>query len=148
MDVRQASGPEDASRVRDVVERAFEIYVPRMDRRPMPMDADYATIVAAGRCWVAVDEDEIVGVLHLETPADHVYIETLAVAPSAQGRGVGVLLLAFAEQQAHTLGRPEVRLCTNEVMTENITYYPRRGYVETHRETQHDFARVFFTKKL
>lgn len=31
-------------------------------------------------------------------------------------------------------------------MTENLEYYPRRGYRETHRAQQHGYRRVFFTK--
>ncbi len=40
----------------------------------------------------------------------------------------------------------EVRLYTNEAMAENLTYYPRHGYRETHRATQDGYRRVFFTK--
>jgi hypothetical protein len=34
------------------------------------------------------------------------------------------------------------------MMTENLTYYPRRGYTETHRMQQDGFQRVFFRKRL
>jgi cation transport regulator ChaC len=33
-------------------------------------------------------------------------------------------------------------------MIENLAYYPRRGYRETHRAVQHGFRRVFFAKDL
>jgi hypothetical protein len=33
-------------------------------------------------------------------------------------------------------------------MTENLAYYPRHGYAETHRAEQDGFRRVFFTKHL
>jgi hypothetical protein len=46
------------------------------------------------------------------------------------------------------MGLPEVRLYTNVVMTENLAYYPRHGYVETHREQIGPYHRVFFTKTL
>ncbi len=49
---------------------------------------------------------------------------------------------------ARSRGLPEVRLYTNEVMTGNLAYYPRQGYVETHRDTVNGFHRVFFTKVL
>jgi hypothetical protein len=41
---------------------------------------------------------------------------------------------------------PEIRLYTNEAMTENLAYYPRRGYTETHRAAEDGFNRVFFRK--
>ena len=33
-------------------------------------------------------------------------------------------------------------------MTENLAYYPRRGYAETHRAEQDGFRRVFFRKHI
>jgi hypothetical protein len=33
-------------------------------------------------------------------------------------------------------------------MTENIAYYPKRGYVETHRDEIQGFHRVHFSKAL
>ncbi len=144
-DLRLAEGA-DVPAVRRLVGAAFRHYTPRIGREPMPMAADYDAIVAQGRCWVAVDGPRIVGMVQLAVADDHVEVETLAVAPEAQGTGVGALLLTFAEEQARALGRPEVRLCTNEAMTENLTYYPRRGFHEVARETQHGFHRVFFAK--
>jgi hypothetical protein len=33
-------------------------------------------------------------------------------------------------------------------MTENLAYYPRHAYIETHRAEQDGFRRVFFRKPL
>jgi hypothetical protein len=33
-------------------------------------------------------------------------------------------------------------------MTENLVYYPKHGYAETHRAEQDGFRRVFFRKRL
>lgn len=142
MDVRLASGAEDAESVRRLVDLAFMPYIPRVGGKPVPMLADYDAIVAAGRCWVALDAGRIVGIMHLEPAVDHVVVETLAVAPDVRGRGVGGRLLMAAEEQARSLGLPELRLYTHELMTENLAYYPRRGFTETHREA----PRVFYTK--
>jgi N-acetylglutamate synthase-like GNAT family acetyltransferase len=136
----------DVADVQRLVDVAFTPYIPRIGERPMPMDNDYARLVADGRCWVAVDAGRIVGMAQLSVAADHVEVETLAVAPGARGAGVGRRLLELAEAQARANGLPEVRLCTNEAMTENLTYYSRRGFRETHRDTRHGFHRVFFAK--
>ena len=127
---------------------AYQVYVPRIGRRPAPMTADYAEAVRGGLAWVAAQDGEIVGLLVLAVQPDHLLLENVAVLPSAQGRGIGARLLAFAEQQARALGRDEIRLYTNEAMTENLGYYPRRGYTETHRAEQDGFRRVFFRKRL
>ncbi len=66
----------------------------------------------------------------------------------AQGLGVGGRLLRLAEEQALARGLREVRLYTNEAMTENLAYYLRRGYSETHRARQDGFRPIFFTKPL
>jgi len=70
------------------------------------------------------------------------------VRPSRQGRGAGSRLLALAEDEARRLRLSEIRLYTNEAMTENLAYYPRHGYAETHRAEQDGFRRVFFRKHL
>jgi ribosomal protein S18 acetylase RimI-like enzyme len=104
--------------------------------------------VARGEVWVAQREDELVGLLVLVDRPDHVLLENVAVIPSAQGSGVGARLLAHAEAHAAAAGCAEVRLYTNVAMTENLAYYPRHGYVETHRGVQDGFHRVYFSKSL
>lgn len=137
----------DVDGVRSVVEAAYSHYVPRLGRRPAPMDADYQAAVAAGRTWVLGDA-EVWAVLVLVPAADHLLIENVAVLPACQGQGLGRRLLAFAEQRARTAGLPEVRLYTNQRMTENLAWYRRLGYEETSREIQDGYARVFLRKRL
>ena len=127
---------------------AYEVYVPGIGRSPAPMNADYAEAVRTGLTWAAVRDDVIVGLLVLVVRPDHLLLENVAVLPSAQGSGVGARLLALAEEQARELGREEIRLYTNEAMTENLAYYPKHGYVETHRAEQDGFRRVFFSKRI
>jgi RNA polymerase sigma factor (sigma-70 family) len=136
----------DVPAVHRLVRLAFLPYVPRMGREPAPMGADYRRSVAEGRCWVVEDEGRIVGMVQVATRSGFLEVETIAVAPDAQGSGVGGRLLAFAEERGRTLGLPEVRLCTNEAMTENIGYYRRRGFREVGRAVQDGYRRVFFAK--
>ena len=79
---------------------------------------------------------------------DHLLLESIAIAPEAQSRGYGALLLRRADDDARDAGLSEVRLYTNAAMTENIVMYPRFGYIETHRAGQDGFRRVFFSKAL
>ena len=83
-----------------------------------------------------------------EPLAGYLLLENVAVLPAAQGRGIGGRLLGLAEQHARSLGLGEIRLYTNEAMTENLAYYRRHGYTETHRAGQDGFRRVFFRKLL
>ncbi len=147
LSVRRAEAP-DAAALSAVAAAAYQDYVPRIGHPPAPMTADYAAAVRAGLTWAAVEDGEIVGLLVLVLKQDYLLLENIAVLPSAQRRGVGARLLALAEEKARALGRGEIRLYTNEAMTENLAFYPRHGYTETHRAEQDGFRRVFFSKRL
>jgi GNAT superfamily N-acetyltransferase len=140
--------PADVAEVRAVAAAAYESYVARIGRPPAPMTADYAGAVERGEVWVAVADGAIAGLLVLVPATDHLLLENVAVRPAAQGTGVGSRLLALAEDQARRLGLTEIRLYTNVKMTENLAYYPRHGYVETHRGEGDGFSRVYFAKRL
>lgn len=137
---------DDVADLQAMAYAAYEGYVARIGRRPAPMTADYARAVREGRVWVAVDNGVLVGLAVLVPQQDHLLLENIAVSPAVQGQGVGSRLLALAEDLARKHGLCDVRLYTNEAMTENLAYYPRRGYRETHRAEQNGFRRVFFRK--
>jgi len=139
---------DDAAPMQELVRAAYQPYVARMGREPVPMLADYDDVVARGHSWVAELDGELVGVLVLEPAADHLLLENIAVRPDRHARGIGGQLLRLAEEQALAMGLPEVRLYTHETMTANIAYYPRRGYRATHRAGEHGYRRVFFSKRL
>ncbi|WP_319432704.1 GNAT family N-acetyltransferase [Mycobacterium sp. RTGN5] len=138
----------DATAIAQLVEGAYEKYVERIGRRPAPMDADYGALIASANVWILTCDDNLVGSLVTYREDDHLLLDSVAVAPGTQGRGYGALLLRRAEDDAHDAGLTEVRLYTNAAMTENLTFYPRHGYVETHRANQDGFDRVFFSKRL
>ena len=136
--------PADREAIERLVEAAYGGYVELIGRRPAPMDADYAALIAAGRVTVAERD----GVLVLEPMPGHLLVENVAVDPAAQGTGLGRRLMAHAEAEARALGLPELRLYTNELMTANVAWYPRLGYRETERRAESGFSRVFFAKRL
>jgi N-acetylglutamate synthase-like GNAT family acetyltransferase len=136
----------DLTDIRRLMIDAFTKYIDRIGRPPAPMTADYAAALEHSRVWVLESGDAIVGALVTEDRADHLLLETIAIAPGAQGKGDGRLLLDRAERDAAELGLSEVRLYTNEAMTENLRFYPRHGYRETGRALQDGFRRVYFSK--
>jgi N-acetylglutamate synthase-like GNAT family acetyltransferase len=142
------AGPSDACSMQDIASKAYQRYVNRIGRKPRPMTADYDRIAESGHAWVAEEDGRVVGLLVLNPAGDHMLLENVAVAPHAQGLGVGARLLEVAEEQARAHELREVRLYTNEAMVENLAYYPRRGYHETHRSSQDGFRRVFFSKTI
>jgi ribosomal protein S18 acetylase RimI-like enzyme len=140
--------PADAGVLATLAREAYSTYTVRIGREPAPIGADYAAAIATGRVWVAEDRAAVVGMIVLEDAGDHLLLENVAVLPRAQGRGVGSRLLRTAETIAAERGLRQIRLYTNEAMTENLGFYQRQGYVETHRVEQEGYHRVFFAKSV
>lgn len=140
--------PQDVAAITQLVTEAFSKYIERIGVPPGPMLKDYAAVLASSRVWVVETAGGIDGVLVVEEAGDHLDLDVVAVAPSAQGRGHGARLLARAEADARELGLSEVRLHTNVAMTENQVFYPRHGYVETGRGVHQGYERVFYAKTL
>lgn len=140
--------PGELAEIVDLVGLAYEPYVPRIGREPAPMTTDHSPAITAGRVLLARSDRRLVGLLITEPRADHLLIENLAVHPDTRGLGVGSQLLSRAEDEARRLGLPELRLYTNAAMTENLAYYPRRGFTQTGRAIEDGFDRVFFSKVL
>ncbi|MFC5180197.1 GNAT family N-acetyltransferase [Actinomadura harenae] len=130
-DIRLAV-PSDRPAIERVVEAAYTPWAELIGTRPLPMGADYAALIDAGRVHVL---DDLSGLIVLIPEDGVLYVDNVAVDPSAQGGGRGRQLLDFAEDQARDLGLPALRLITNEKMTSNIARYERRGYRQTGRET-------------
>jgi ribosomal protein S18 acetylase RimI-like enzyme len=140
--------PGDVDILRAIATAAYQQYIPRIGQRPAPMTADYAQAVRNQQVWAAIENRDIAGFVILIPQPGYLLLDNVAVLPAAQGRGVGTRLLALAENHARSLGLSEIRLYTNEAMTENLAYYPRHGYAETHRVEQDGFHRVFFRKPI
>lgn len=139
----------DAAAIAALVAEAYAKYIPRIGREPGPMLDDYAARIADGCVWVARgDDDVLAGILVLLDRPGYLLLDNVAVSATAQGRGVGRALMAFAEAEACRRGYPEVRLYTHQTMAENIAMYPRLGYQETGRGIEDGYARVFFSKRL
>jgi predicted N-acetyltransferase YhbS len=140
--------PGDVDALRNIAAAAYQRYVSKMGHAPAPMTADYAQAVRSRHAWVAVEGGEVIGLAILIAKPGYLLLENVAVRPDMQGRGIGARLLDLAEDHARSLHLGEVRLYTNEAMTENLSYYPRHGYAETHRAEQDGFRRVYFRKPL
>ena len=117
-----------------------------MDKPPGPMLRDYGPSVEAGTTWVM--GSPVTAVLTLYPREDHLYVENIAVHPSAQGRGFGRDLMEFAEQEAARRGLSRMALVTHETMTENQAIYARLGYTEIERRSEDGYRRVYMEKPL
>ncbi|KAI0401897.1 acyl-CoA N-acyltransferase [Xylaria palmicola] len=142
------AGQRDLAAVQGIVRDAYMPYVGQIGRKPGPLLDDYETLINARLVTVVDVDDTVRGVLVLKPETGAMLLDNVAVAPSAQGLGLGRSLMQHAEQQARGLGYGRIRLYTHEAMTRNIEYYTRTGYVETHRAEERGLKRVFMVKSL
>ncbi|WP_406509281.1 GNAT family N-acetyltransferase [Streptomyces sp. NBC_00212] len=140
------ANPDDVPRVKEVTDAAYHPYIERIGVVPVPMEADHAANVAAGRVFVA--GDPVVGVLVLVPEPDHLFLDSISVHPDVRGTGLGRRLLHFVAEHARALGLPEVRLYTNAMMWENQKIYPRYGYELVERRVDGPYDRLHYRKVL
>ena len=118
----------DVEAIRTLIRAAYARWVPVLGREPAPMVADHERAVRINRIDLADAAGEPVGLIEMAFEADCLLIESVAVAPTWQRRGLGRALLAHAQTVAAAAGRRTTRLYTNARMTENIRLYEAAGY--------------------
>ncbi|MER6984378.1 GNAT family N-acetyltransferase [Streptomyces carpinensis] len=140
----------DVPAVKAVTDAAYHPYVERIGVVPVPMEADHAANVAAGKVFVAGEPatGRVIGLVVIEARADHLFLDSIAVHPDARGTGVGRRLLEFVDARARALGLPEIRLYTNAMMWENQKIYPRFGYEVVERRVDGPYDRIHYRKRL
>ena len=79
------------------------------------------------------ETNRLAGLMVIETHPDHLMLFSIAVAKAHQGKGLGVAMMQWLEDRARELGKPEIRLYTNALMTRNLALYQSLGYEETGR---------------
>ncbi|UJW84056.1 GNAT family N-acetyltransferase [Devosia sp. SL43] len=117
--------------------------------------------VASGRCFVAVTDGVICGTI-LYRPADRTKgspwydrpdvasIGQFAVEPGLQSRGLGLRLMALAEDQCRADATPELALDTAEPATHLVSWYGRQGYrfIEHAQWGHTNYSSVIMSKTL
>lgn len=158
--IRRAT-PADIPAMAALAEAAYATYMPRLGGRPPPaMHPDFAGWIAAGRASILGDgqpaayllagEGGLAGPADAEAGIDDAVwlVENIAVAPAAQGKGIGRRLMSLTEAEARAAGFARIRLVTNVVMTENQAFYARLGYREIGRRARLGTTIVDFEKRL
>ena len=145
----RAASERDLPEIARIVEAAYGVYLPRMDRKPFPMLDDYEGRLADGYLSVLELGGKVRGYIVLIPREDGaLLLDNIGVDPLWQRRGLGKALLAFAEREAARLGLNRIAVYTNEAMTENIGWYQKFGYAVTDRRTENGYKRVYFEKIL
>lgn len=140
--------PHDVPGITACVCEAYTPLIERVGRQPGPMVDDYNDVLKHCQMHVAVSRDKIIGVVVLAKTHEGLRIDNIAVRPAFKGKGIGRMLLEFAETEARRQGYDSIYLYTNELLVENIELYSRIGYVEYDRRPHCGFPRVFMRKPL
>ena len=137
---------QDAGAITALTHAAFAPWVPVMGREPLPMTVDYTQAVQAHQIDLFYQDGTLVALIEMVPEVDHLWIETIAVAPGHQGRGLGLVLIAHAEAVARAQVKPELRLLTNAALVTNLRFYANRGFAEERREPFRGGTVVYFRK--
>jgi N-acetylglutamate synthase-like GNAT family acetyltransferase len=146
MEIRLAKRSE-ADAVRECVDTAFSHWIEIIGRKPVAMLTDFTPLIEQEKVYVAHINDSLVGVLAMWLDHDALYVDTVAVNPTAQNQGVGQRLLKFAEAEAVKREQSKMSLCTNEKMQSNRDYYARLGYKEVRFDKLADGRGVVWMEK-
>ncbi|MCK1655891.1 GNAT family N-acetyltransferase [Bradyrhizobium sp. 149] len=107
---------------------AFERYIVHSLAEEIDRIADYYASRNGG-FWVAVVDDEIVGMFGLEASgAQAMELRRMYVAPGLRRRGIARKMLAFAEDECRRRNRRRLQLSTSELQKEALALYRNAGY--------------------
>lgn len=116
---------------RDLTQRHRDIYedptIGGGDPGPY-FDEHYLTDPRFYKLWVAVLDDEIVGLCGLLVEGDEVELEPIVVRPALRDRGVGAELAQHVIAQARALGRRWINVRPVARNIEAIAFFHREGF--------------------
>ncbi|MBB4274937.1 GNAT family N-acetyltransferase [Rhizobium mongolense] len=94
--------------------------------------------------YVVLEDEDLLGCMFLRPEPGCLYLGKLAVAPAAQGRGIGRLLLQVAEAAARERLLSALRLDTRIELTGNHSVFAAWGFAKTAEKSHPGFDRVTY----
>lgn len=147
IEVRLA-GPHDVPGITACVCEAYLPYVERIGRQPGPMVDDYMDVLRHCRVYVAVQGRSVAGVVVLVKTIEGLCLDSVAVRPALQGRGIGRCLIEHAELEAMRQGFDSLYGSAHEGLGEGISACRHLGYHEYERRVDCGNAQIYFRKVL
>lgn len=139
---------DDVLALKAVVAAAFDCHAPALGRTPRPILADHALAVLAHQVWLVREGEDPVAALELAPGAGYLAVQTLAVRPDRQRRGLGRALLRLAEREARRYGYAQLRLQAPAVMVEVLLLCEAMGYHVTRSQACWDSQIIHLEKAL
>lgn len=161
--VRPLEDSDSLAHLTAMLHRAYKTHVDRGLRALSGFQPEEVTRkrIVSGECSVATYLGKVVGtILFKDAPNTAgtpwfdgpgvASFSQLAVEPEVQGRGIGGVLIARAEERAAATGARELALSTPQPATWLVEMYQRRGYrvVETHHWPETNYTSAIMSKTL
>ena len=143
--IRRAE-PYDVSAAQNLLRAAFTPFIAVIGQKPAPMLADLAAAQAAGQLWLAGEGQTISALMVCFAQDGALELDILAVAPEAQGQGLGAMMVSHAGALAQAAGLGAITLYTNAAMQGAQRLYARLGFDLVERRQQDGFDRLFYRK--
>ena len=125
----EISTSKDLSAILSVVNSAFvvETFIEGTRTDATQLDA----LMQKGEFLLAKESETVVASIYTELRGDHGYFGMLAVDPSQQGRGLGRMMVAAAEEKFRASGCRHVDISVLSPRLELFPFYRKLGYKET-----------------
>jgi len=124
--------PEDSGAIAEVLGEAFGMYRKHYTADAFavvtPLADEITRRLDEGPQWVATMGDKIVGTVSVTVDEGDLYVRSLAVAPEAQGRGVGHKLLDAIDEYAAGTKFDRIFLYTTYFSAGAKELYEKHGY--------------------
>jgi ribosomal-protein-alanine N-acetyltransferase len=96
---------------------------------------------------VARFQEKIVGTAAIKVSSDNFYLQSMAVHPGVQRKGIGMIILEAIEKHAKEMGFAELSLECYEPLTKAIKIYEKFGFRRTGRRRPYYGITIFEMKK-
>jgi N-acetylglutamate synthase-like GNAT family acetyltransferase len=136
---------EDYKLINAIALKAYEKYVERMGKEPAPMRP---VIQKQDVVFICEDNKHVIAFAILVKINDQIILDSIAVDPSHQKKGIGNNFIKYIEQYLIEQKINKYQLYTNEKMFENIDWYQKIGFKIFKKVTEKGFNRIYFEKQL
>ena len=138
----------DLQQVRFLAQTNFAPYALNIAGPVEPFDMDLWDMVEKEEIAVYIVENAIRGFICYHIDGPDVHIRALGVAPRYRRKGVGRMLLDFADLEGLKRGCRRAVFHTNAQMFENLAYFRGKGFQETDRRQVDGYEQVYLERYL
>ena len=112
-----------------------------------PSRTQIKSYLKTGSCYVAKNESKIIGVIVLnKINSNTIEIKNIAVTESEQGKGIGKLLLKFAEKISQELKYQKMIIGTGNSSIGQLALYQKSGFEID--KIEHDFFLINYNEPI